>query len=190
MRCLRDAVRCLEGAKANDSIAYLRFWFHNPLLDESVNLRRGHGWIQQLSVFRRIHPYARASPPIELEAVVVSCTSDGWSSSYAEPELPSPVPLSHLNRSLSTLTASSRHRGLLSPSMHMALHTAPMVPFQTQHIPRPSPVSVRRIKVLQWARGLRQHQALEPPQPRLARLKRTALHLARTRISSWTQFAT
>lgn len=70
-------MRCLESAKANDSIAYLRFWFHNPLLDESVDLRRGHGWIQRLSVFRQIHPYARASPPIELEAVVVSCTSDG-----------------------------------------------------------------------------------------------------------------
>lgn len=32
--CLQDAVRCLESAKANDSIAYLRFWFRNPLLGE------------------------------------------------------------------------------------------------------------------------------------------------------------
>lgn len=30
--CLSDAVQCLERAKANDSIAYLRFWFRNPLL--------------------------------------------------------------------------------------------------------------------------------------------------------------
>ena len=30
--CLKDAIRCLENAKANDSIAYLRFWFRNPLL--------------------------------------------------------------------------------------------------------------------------------------------------------------
>lgn len=29
-RCLPDAVRCLEGAKANDSIAYLRFWSRDP----------------------------------------------------------------------------------------------------------------------------------------------------------------
>ena len=50
--CLRDAIRCLEGAKANDSIAYLRFWFRNPL------------------------PNAQTERPIELEAVV-SCTSDG-----------------------------------------------------------------------------------------------------------------
>lgn len=28
--CLQDAVRCLENAKANDSIAYLRFWFRDP----------------------------------------------------------------------------------------------------------------------------------------------------------------
>jgi hypothetical protein len=32
--CLSDAVRCLESAKANDSIAYLRFWFRNPLQAE------------------------------------------------------------------------------------------------------------------------------------------------------------
>lgn len=29
--CLSDAVRCLENAKGNDSIAYLRFWFRSPL---------------------------------------------------------------------------------------------------------------------------------------------------------------
>lgn len=28
--CLRDAVNCLESAKANDSIAYLRFWYRDP----------------------------------------------------------------------------------------------------------------------------------------------------------------
>lgn len=28
--CLEEAVRCLEGAKANDSIAYLRFWSRDP----------------------------------------------------------------------------------------------------------------------------------------------------------------
>ncbi|QPC76424.1 hypothetical protein HYE68_007176 [Fusarium pseudograminearum] len=28
--CLDDAVRCLESAKANDSIAYLRFWSRDP----------------------------------------------------------------------------------------------------------------------------------------------------------------
>lgn len=33
--CLRDAVKCLESAKANDSIAYLRFWYRNPLQRES-----------------------------------------------------------------------------------------------------------------------------------------------------------
>jgi hypothetical protein len=28
--CLPNAVKCLEGVKANDSIAYLRFWFRDP----------------------------------------------------------------------------------------------------------------------------------------------------------------
>jgi hypothetical protein len=32
--CLPEAVRCLEGAKANDSIAYLRFWFRDPRRDD------------------------------------------------------------------------------------------------------------------------------------------------------------
>jgi hypothetical protein len=56
--CLQDAVRCLEGAKANDSIAYLRFWFRNPL----QNANDGSHMVTE--------------SPIELEAVV-SCTSDG-----------------------------------------------------------------------------------------------------------------
>lgn len=33
-QCLRDAVQCLENAKANDSIAYLRFWYQDPRLVE------------------------------------------------------------------------------------------------------------------------------------------------------------
>lgn len=32
--CLQDAIKCLENAKANDSIAYLRFWFRDPRIDE------------------------------------------------------------------------------------------------------------------------------------------------------------
>lgn len=32
--CLEDAVRCLESAKGNDSIAYLRFWLRDPRQDD------------------------------------------------------------------------------------------------------------------------------------------------------------
>lgn len=32
--CLEDAVKCLENAKANHSIAYLRFWYRNPRQDD------------------------------------------------------------------------------------------------------------------------------------------------------------
>ena len=35
--CLREAVKCLESAKANDSIAYLRFWFRDPRQDDQVD---------------------------------------------------------------------------------------------------------------------------------------------------------
>ena len=34
--CLRDATKCLENAKGNDSIAYLRFWFRDPRQDDAV----------------------------------------------------------------------------------------------------------------------------------------------------------
>ena len=34
--CLQEAVRCLESAKANDSIAYLRFWFRDPREDDTA----------------------------------------------------------------------------------------------------------------------------------------------------------
>ncbi|MCJ1478552.1 hypothetical protein MMC13_007233 [Lambiella insularis] len=34
--CLQEAVKCLESAKANDSIAYLRFWFRDPR-DEAID---------------------------------------------------------------------------------------------------------------------------------------------------------
>ena len=34
--CLRDAVNCLESAKANDSIAYLRFWSRDPRRPEDM----------------------------------------------------------------------------------------------------------------------------------------------------------
>lgn len=32
--CLQDAIRCLESAKANESIAYLRFWYRDPRVGE------------------------------------------------------------------------------------------------------------------------------------------------------------
>lgn len=35
--CLQEAVRCLESAKANDSIAYLRFWFRDPRQDSRTD---------------------------------------------------------------------------------------------------------------------------------------------------------
>jgi hypothetical protein len=35
--CLPDAIRCLESAKANDSIAYLRFWYRDPRRAEDMD---------------------------------------------------------------------------------------------------------------------------------------------------------
>ena len=33
--CLQDAVKAIESAKANDSLAYLRFWYRNPLQEDN-----------------------------------------------------------------------------------------------------------------------------------------------------------
>jgi len=35
--CLMEAIRCLESAKANDSIAYLRFWYRDPRRQEDFD---------------------------------------------------------------------------------------------------------------------------------------------------------
>ena len=35
--CLPDAVRCLENAKVNDSIAYLRFWYRDPRQEDQTS---------------------------------------------------------------------------------------------------------------------------------------------------------
>lgn len=35
--CLPEAIRCLESAKANDSIAYLRFWLRNPRREGEID---------------------------------------------------------------------------------------------------------------------------------------------------------
>lgn len=37
VNCLEDAIRCLESAKANDSIAYLRFWYRDPRRPEELD---------------------------------------------------------------------------------------------------------------------------------------------------------
>lgn len=42
-RCLPDALNCLESAKANDSIAYLRFWSRDPRDAEDFEQENGHG---------------------------------------------------------------------------------------------------------------------------------------------------
>lgn len=100
--CLHTAVQCLEGAKANDSIAYLRFNFRNPLSDslddemmdgdrrEPVRRRSNHRYSSgslssnssQESTALSDEGSSIETPPsqpcegMEVEAVV-SCASDG-----------------------------------------------------------------------------------------------------------------
>ncbi|KAE8447749.1 hypothetical protein EG329_010143 [Mollisiaceae sp. DMI_Dod_QoI] len=41
--CLPEAIRCLESAKANDSIAYLRFWHRDPRREEDFEEQMHEG---------------------------------------------------------------------------------------------------------------------------------------------------
>ena len=50
--CLRDAVHCMENAKSNDSIAYLRFWFRHPRQD---NRALEQSWQAAQDQLDRVH---------------------------------------------------------------------------------------------------------------------------------------
>jgi hypothetical protein len=97
-QCLHDAVRCLERAKVNNSIAYLRFWYRDPLQDDNpsvtANLTTTNDNLHNAySTHITNNEFAAATEPgmaatngtasqpqenasLEIEAVV-SCSSDG-----------------------------------------------------------------------------------------------------------------
>jgi len=96
--CVPEAVRCLESAKANDSIVYLRFWHRDPRRDEDFDeeMRRasqnmatsdqGEAPRSSTSTFLVPNPHSRRrglphllqvnAEAYEIEAII-SCTSDG-----------------------------------------------------------------------------------------------------------------
>ncbi|KAH8804734.1 hypothetical protein F5884DRAFT_754327 [Xylogone sp. PMI_703] len=97
--CLRAAVLCLESAKANDSIAYLRFWYRDPLSsedddndqmdttsgsddeEEDVVVKIEEDMDASFPTHQSQNPIPGNTGPnqpeqLEIEAVV-SCTSDG-----------------------------------------------------------------------------------------------------------------
>lgn len=41
--CLPDTIKCLESAKANDSIAYFRFWYRDPRRERDFENEEGDG---------------------------------------------------------------------------------------------------------------------------------------------------
>jgi hypothetical protein len=114
--CLRDAIKCLESAKANDSIAYLRFWYRDPRREEDFEDDDEHEDVEmemedgcKAAGKMRGDPLRGHSheaipgapgrsqrepiPSFELEAAV-SCTSDGLVVVLrkARPPIPAPHP--------------------------------------------------------------------------------------------------
>lgn len=100
-QCLHDAVRCLERAKVNNSIAYLRFWYRDPLQNDNPAAAANLAAMSNnpdnnvygdrptnISTAAALGPGMTAThepvtvpqnpghDPIEIEAVV-SCSSDG-----------------------------------------------------------------------------------------------------------------
>ncbi|OKL57269.1 hypothetical protein UA08_07585 [Talaromyces atroroseus] len=74
-RSLHDAVRCLESAKANNSIAYLQFWYRNPVEGNVVGNNSNTDGTESVLMIDANTAQDHQSP-VEVEAVV-SCTSDG-----------------------------------------------------------------------------------------------------------------
>lgn len=119
-QCLRDAVHCLENAKANDSIAYLRFWYQDPRLvdvgeefrlptdtdasSETSDSASGSPQSEE-SVSRVGNPSAGANvvgvpsaatafapPPLNVPGLTAGSSSGAESSSYAYDPLPGQIP--------------------------------------------------------------------------------------------------
>jgi len=67
--CLPEAIRCLESAKTNDSIAYLRFWRRDPRRDEDFDeeLRNGSQRIDSEDVVTGIHGYVHIKSDFNVE---------------------------------------------------------------------------------------------------------------------------
>jgi hypothetical protein len=96
---LYPAVHCIESVKANDSVAYLRFWFRSPLehddldsdahsSDDEGSMYYGNGDVEDYNNTGPLDsplssgpnspmfPPSSLNPRVEIEAMV-SCSSDG-----------------------------------------------------------------------------------------------------------------
>ena len=89
--CLEDAVKCLETAKGNDSIAYLRFWFRDPRQDDQPS-------------------DASETETEDAEMTEVTDTEDEDGGVRLEPVPPPPLESSSGTGSGSSASASSRER--------------------------------------------------------------------------------
>lgn len=117
--CMRRAIQCIERSKTNDSVAYLRFWFRNPL-DEGLEGGDSDDEIAHSPVSTRSStqdsllssPMSREFPrsgtsPIEVEAAV-SCSSDGIIVVLRRAAGPFPGHLEHPGQSHPVYVESSR----------------------------------------------------------------------------------
>lgn len=77
--CLQDAVKCLENAKGNDSIAYLRFWFRDPRLDDEEDAVSDHSDEEMTTTDTTSEEggvHLRNSPPIHTQPGAMDIDSD------------------------------------------------------------------------------------------------------------------
>ncbi|KAK5079609.1 hypothetical protein LTR70_008573 [Exophiala xenobiotica] len=103
--CLSDAVRTLESAKGNDSIAYLRFYFRDPNLPDPPHIEQGDSDSDESDgggvVLSRGSSVSRQSPPVVNGVSVPDVT-------IREPELDGTAG----PRNDSSQASSARHDGL------------------------------------------------------------------------------
>ncbi|KAI8954253.1 hypothetical protein F4801DRAFT_595674 [Xylaria longipes] len=110
--CWSDAIKCLENAKANDSIAYLRFWSRDPRVEENSEGDEGDLEMEDLEDETSEN---HSDGGVRLNDIVDVSTNDGlniFTKGEADNsrQINQPMPVDNLNAHGSSATPASQSR--------------------------------------------------------------------------------
>ncbi|RYC54423.1 hypothetical protein CHU98_g11787 [Xylaria longipes] len=110
--CWSDAIKCLENAKANDSIAYLRFWSRDPRVEENSEGDEGDLEMEDLEDETSEN---HSDGGVRLNDIVDVSTNDGlniFTKGEADNsrQINQPMPVDKLNAHGSSATPASQSR--------------------------------------------------------------------------------
>ena len=87
--CLADALECLESAKANDSIAYLRFWYRDPRREEDLEMSEDDEEMDESQCETLAGIESRQPPDTAMDMDSTTSATGTWSNGV-QTDLPSP----------------------------------------------------------------------------------------------------